>query len=259
MKYCPRCGVELEEQVDRCVLCGQLAVRTRPATADAAGLAYPKTPAGDVSGVAHGSDVEIGADAFARVVRDSLSEAERRRVAVELLAVSFGSALLVTVPIDLFTHGAFTWSKFSSLGVVSTWLFLSIPLILAGAPWLQYAVLAPYLILAAFLLAVFRNDLGSFLRYGFPVTMAVDALAASTLAIVAAFRRKGLNAVAVFLCGLAVLSLFVEGAIDLNASGALSLDWSVIVAIALVPVAGLLFHLHYRVVDQASLRKLFRL
>jgi len=138
-------------------------------------------------------------------------------------------------------------------------MLLAMPLILHGYRWILYAVLAPYLALAIFLYAVFIGDLVAFLRYGLPIAFVIDALAAGILGIVAAFKRKGLNAMAVVLCGIAALCLLIESVVDLNVDRALTPGWSVIVAIALVPSAGLLFYLHYRVVDQASLRKLFRL
>ena len=255
MNYCPRCGVQLSDDATRCVLCGMRPVTDRPPAADAAGVQYPESPG--ASGRL--SDVEIGADAFARVVRDSLSGAERRRVAVELLAVSLGGALVVTCLIDVFMNGAFTWSLFSSVGIVSAWMLLAIPLVLHGYPWLIYAVLAPYLVLAVFLFTVFAGNIGSFLWYGLPITLAVDGLSAGMLAIVSAFRRKGLNALAVALCGIALFCFALESAVDFNVGRAFSPGWSVVVAIALVPAAGLLFFLHYRIVDPASLRKLFRL
>jgi len=255
MKYCPRCGVGLADDAGSCVLCGQRPVTEKPPVAAASGVQYP-----DSAGAAgQMSDVEIGADAFARVVRDSLSAAERRMVAVELLAVSLGGALVVTCLIDLFIHGAFTWSLFSSLGIVSAWMILAIPLILFGYPWIIYAVLAPYLLLSVFLFTVFAGTISSFLWYGLPITLALDGLCAGMLAIVSAFKRRGLNAMAVALFGIAIFCFALEATVDLNVDHALTPGWSVVVAIALVPAAGLLFYLHYRIVDQASLRKLFRL
>jgi hypothetical protein len=255
MKYCPRCGVELAGDAVRCVLCGRIPVTEKPAAAEAAGVAYPS---GDVAAGSF-SDVEIGADAFASVVRNSLSEAERRRVAVELLAVCFGGALMVTCLIDVFMNKAFTWSLHSSLGIVSAWMVFAMPLILFGYPWILYAVLAPFLVLSVFLFTVFTGSMGTFLRYGLPISLAFDGIAAGLMAIVSAFKRRGLNAMAVFLCGIVVFCFVVEFIVDLNAGKTLAPGWSVIVAIALIPAAGFLFYLHYRIVDQASLRKLFRL
>jgi len=132
MKYCPRCGVELAEAADRCVLCGQRAVDERPAAADASGVDYPALAAGPVPAGGAFSEIEIGADAFARAVRESLNESERRMVAVELLSVCLGGALVMTCLIDIFTNRGLTWSVFSSLGIVSAWMLLAMPMILHG-------------------------------------------------------------------------------------------------------------------------------
>lgn len=258
MKYCPRCGVELAEDATRCVLCGQRAITEKPGVAEASGLDYPAIASGPVvSGRL--SEIEIGADAFARAVRESLNESERSRVAVELLSVCLGGALLMTCLMDIFANRAFTWSLFSSLGIISAWMLMAMPLILRGYRWILYAVLAPYLVLAMFLLFLFSGRLGQFVRYGLPIALTIDGIAAGIMGILAAFRRKGLNALAVILCAVATMCILIEIVVDLNTLRSLALSWSVIVTIALVPAAGLLFFLHYRIVDQASLRKLFRL
>lgn len=254
MSYCPRCGVGVPSGAARCPLCGHRPIEARPTTAEASDVDYPPTQAGGGAP----SEVEMEADAFARAVRDSLNDDERRKVGVELSAVAFGASLLIAALIDLFIHRAFTWSRFSSVGIALAWLFVAMPMILRGRRWLAYAVLAPSSALAVFLFTAFAGAPAVFLRYGLPISLAVCGVAAGFMGITSAFRRAGLNALAVFLCGVAVFCFAIEAVVDLNA-GRLSPDWSVVVAIALVPAAGLLFYLHYRVVDQASLRKLFRL
>ena len=238
MGLCASCHIVLGEKVERCPLCGG-PVSENPAEALPAtgGLAYPP-------------DASIPND---------LTAGERRHVAVELLSVAGGIALGVTILADLFTSGGFSWSLYSSVGIVALWLFSAMPLILRRYPWVLFAVLAPSLVLLVFLLDIFDGRLGWFLGYGLPIVLALEACVAAGGAVIASFRRHGLNAVAVVLSTIALFCLFLELIIDLNQLGRPSMDWSVVTAFALVPTAALLFYLHYRIVHQASLRKLFRL
>jgi Family of unknown function (DUF6320) len=254
-RYCPRCGVILAD--DLCPLCGAAAVDQKPASAESGGVAYPLTPRGAVS-VDDAPALRTSEDPGVEGI-DELSVVERGRVAVELLSVALGFALCVTLLIDLFAERRLGWSRYSSIGIVAAWLFAAMPVILRRKPWLQFAVLAPSLVLLVFCLDALGGRAGWFPGLGLPITLLGDGIAAGVIALVAAIRRKGLNVLAVFLSGIALFCVGLEGIIDLNATGKLALGWSVVVAFALVPISGLMFYLHYRIMNRASLRKLFRL
>jgi hypothetical protein len=269
MKYCPRCGVVLSESAELCPLCGSASTDCKPESADSGGVSFPSSPRAARNSRADkacedgrraASPVEAEAAGPAEEERGyDLSVAERSRVAVELLSVGFGIALAVTLLVDLFVEHGFGWSRYSSVGIVAAWLISAMPLILRGKPWILFAVLAPSLLLLVFLLDVFDGRIGWFLYFGMPITLLLEACVAAAGAIGAALRRKGLNLVAVALTGIAAFCVGLEGILDLNFQKNLAFDWSVVVAFALVPSAGLLFYLHYRIVHRASLRKLFRL
>jgi len=237
MKYCRRCGVIFEDEVERCPLCGDLGV----AYSGESIPAYPST------------DQTIDA----ALPPEALTRDERGRVALELLSVAFGIALGVSLLADLFSAHGFTWSRYSSVAIVGAWLFSAMPLVFRRRGWLLFAVLAPSLALMVFLVDAFDGWIGWFLFYGLPLVLAAEACVAGAGAIIAAMRRKGLNVIAVVLSFVALFCFGVEVVLDLNSRFALS--WSVVVAFALLPIAGILFYLHYRIVHRASLRKLFRL
>jgi hypothetical protein len=257
-EYCPRCGVILE--ADLCPLCGAAAVEEKPVSAESGGVAYPLTP----RGAAVIDDVPVsrvpedpGADALDGI--DELSVLERGRVAVELVSVALGFALAVTLLIDLFAEGRLGWSRYSSIGIVGAWLFTTMPIILRRKVWLQFAVFAPSLVLLVFLLDELGDRPGWFPTLGLPIVLLGDGVAAFIIALVTAMHRKGLNVLAVFLSGIAAFCVGLEGIIDFDTNHVLALSWSVVVAFALVPISGLMFYLHYRIMNRASLRKLFRL
>lgn len=244
MKFCPRCGVSLAESSSHCPLCGSAGVPGKPESADAGGVRYPEPP--------RHSEAPAGPG-------DELSASDRRRVAVELLSVAFGIALVVTLLVDLFVNRSLTWSRYASVSIAGAWLVGAMPLILYRRPWIVFAVLAPSLFLLVFLLDAFDGRLEWFLGYGLPIVACFEAALAAAAALVGVQKRKGLNVLAVVLCAAAFLCFGIETTVDLNRLGSLSYDWSVVVSLALIPTAAILFYLHYRIVNRASLRKLFRL
>jgi len=221
-------------------------VSEKPTSADSGGLEYPGSPRFDASRDDPSSN-------------DALSDDDRRRVAVELLSVAFGIAFAVTLLVDLFINRSLSWSLYAATAIVAAWLVGAMPLILYRHPWILFAVLGPSLVFLVFLMDVFDGRLGWFLWYGLPISLCFEISVVSVAALICTQRRKGLNVVALILCGSAFFCFGIETAVDLNQPHSLSYDWSVVVALALVPTAGILFYLHYRIVNRASLKKLFRL
>jgi hypothetical protein len=188
-----------------------------------------------------------------------LSSFDRRRIALELLSLTFGIALIVTILANLFLNKSFSWSRYSAVVIIGAWLASAMPLILLRKPWRLFAVLAPSLVVLVFALDAFNGRLEWFLGYGLPITLLLAGTMAGTGAILAGIHRRGLNTISIILCAIALFCTGLEVVIDLNRHGRLSLDWSVVVAFALVPTAVILFYLHHRIVNKASLKKLFRL
>ncbi|GAB1484759.1 hypothetical protein MASR2M78_35770 [Treponema sp.] len=247
MTYCRLCGVSLKEGVEYCPLCKAKTVHEKPVTSEAGGVEYPGT-----------GGSELNQNEFAEI-QAGLSSAERNRIVVELLSVGFGVALIITLLADLFINHGFTWSRYSSVAIGIAWLFAAMPFILSGKPWILFAVLAPSLIFFVFLLDAFDNHLTWFLFLGLPIVLVGALCAAASIALIAVMHRKGLNVIGVALAVISGFCLGLEIILDLNLDQKISFDWSVVVALALVPTSGLLFYLHYRIVRRASLRKLFRL
>jgi hypothetical protein len=177
----------------------------------------------------------------------------------ELLSVSFGIMLAVTLCVDFLLLRGISWSRYTSLVLLMTYLCAAIPLILWGHPWLIYSVLGPSLFLFVFLWALFSGDFSWLLVPALPITVCFEGAVVTSLTLISVSRRHGLNVVGIVLVALAFLSATIDASIDMYRTGAVYLSWSVIVLVSLIPVAGFFFYLHYRVMKRASLRKLFRL
>ncbi|AEJ20071.1 DUF6320 domain-containing protein [Gracilinema caldarium] len=248
MRHCPFCLVIVRETDERCPLCGKptlegelqrLETQHIPGTAE-----YPTFRSGKQR------DTEE---------RESSDMRINSKIAVELISVFSGIALVVTILANLFAEHKVSWSLYAGIGILMLWLVICIPLILRKYPWLIFAVLGPSMPLLIFVLDVLDGHITWYLCYGLPITLLVELCITLASLFIGISQRKGLNVFAILLLAVTVFCLGLETIIDVNLMHRLTLDWSVIVSFACVPMAGLLFYLHYRIMQKASLKKLFRL
>lgn len=247
MPFCPKCKVELSNRTDKCPLCGSLPV------------------SGNDIDTESPSSLEMHADVpFSPHVRNAdetekLTPKEYRKMAVELLAVSIGIVLFVTLLVDLLFFHGITWSRYTSIALIMLWLCSAIPMILWGHPWLVFSVLGPSVLLSVFLWYVFVGNIIYFLPLGMPITLLFEGIIVSVGVLISIQNRKGLNALGIVVGFIGVACVGLDFILSLSFNKGIFLSWSIIVAISTIPVSGFFFYLHYRVTNKASLKKLFRL
>lgn len=138
-------------------------------------------------------------------------------------------------------------------------MLVCVPIILRKHPWIVFAILVPTA--AVFVLAIDFLTFGVswFLPVGLPIVLIIEGAAFFCVALSAASKRKGLNVIAIGLLGIAIIGVGIETVLSLNYAHRIMVTWSAVVATVALPIAGLLFYLHYRITNRASLKKLFRL
>ena len=248
MPYCPKCKVALAPGTIFCPLCRSHSVESLNDTGEE--IPERKNPTG--YGILSGGDDDSNE-------QDSFSPREKRLMVFELLSVSFGIALVATLCIDFFHSGSLSWSCYTSLILVISWLCSAIPLILWSHRWLIFAVLGPSPFLCVFLWGVFSGNLSWVLVPGFTITAAFEIALISVLVLVLTEKRKGLNTIGIILAGIAFVCASIDASIMVYVHGKIYLSWSLIVLLSSIPVSGFFFYLHYRIMKRVSLRKLFRL
>lgn len=283
MNYCPRCGVRLADAEPRCPLCGAAPTRDSPPAASAGLTDFPAEPAGpggraappaarsaagrpgrraqpvDASLPPAQPGVPDADDADTAAPLDGLKRSERSRLALELLGLVFGIALVTTLLVDLFVNRALAWSRYSSAAIAAAWAYASAPIALRKKPGRALAALFGVTIALLLGLDVADGRLSWSIAIGMPIAIVGFCGFAFAAAATRMAKRKGLNVLGISLASVAFVALGVELVLDLAALGRPDLRWSVVVAFALIPSSTLLFYLHHRITDRASLRKLFRL
>ena len=238
MALCPNCKVEVGDSARHCPLCHAL---VQPGDS-------PPTP------------FHIYPE---RIIdpedQDKLTPRERRTIFLELYTVCSLIAAIVVMAIDLLFDRRLSWSLFPIASFSYLWLLVCIPVILIGHPWRIFAVLGPSSLLFLFLLDTFDGRLEWFLQLGLPLGLLIEGAVVACGTLVNAAKRKGTNVIAIILTGAVLVCVGVDIVLNLALYHVLSVSWSAIVVIAGIPLAGFLFFMHYRIVNRASLRKLFHL
>lgn len=240
MNLCPNCGVDLGDDARSCPLCG---ARVGP-TADKPDL--PKKPISRIEPL-YDPDGKGNFNAHERLFIT-------REVITVCMAIAAGSA----AAINFLVSGSITWSLYPVTTIVFAWLCVGLPLYLPKRPAIAVAAAALGLIgYLAILDWIDGPSVRWFLPLGLPMALACEVFGIGTVMAVAKARRKGLNIVSWILFGVTAICLSIEYLMDNYLRGQVHLEWSAIVAFALVPVGIFLVYIHLRVATTTSLRKFF--
>lgn len=249
MDMCPECRVVLSLFEKKCPLCGSDSVET-----DTDNLLPTPEFSNKRVREAVAADKTVLQSAIAQ-----LSPSEKRRMTVEMLSVTLGIILIVTFGLDFLFSRSVTWSRYTGISLVFLWLAASIPFIFWNKPLIVAAILSPALIGTIYLWSVFIGTSSWFMALGLPISLAIILAIIIPWFIISVQQRKGLNAIGVMLASAVFLCIGIDASVSRFVGGSISLSWSIVIFISAIPVAGLFFYLHYRVTNQATLRKLFRL
>ncbi|PKL23770.1 MAG: hypothetical protein CVV47_13235 [Spirochaetae bacterium HGW-Spirochaetae-3] len=240
MPYCSRCGVEADEGVEACPLCAAPIQSLEAPTPKRGSGPYPQ----------HIIDPE---DTY------RLSRAERRRIAVELLSLAGCLASAALFLVDLLPDAHLGWSRYAVASIALGWIASIAPLVLYGRPKAWLTAIGTAGVAFLFALDVMDGSIGWSLTLGAPITLVSYAAIFATAAVIRARSIKGLNTLGIGALGLAFYLIALEAIIRLGLRTSVRPYWSIVAALALVPVAIFLFYLHGRVLRGADLRKIFRL
>ena len=219
MTICLNCGVELDDGLKICPLCGR----------------DPEKK----------SEQEQISDNYPSDVIQ-LEKKENRRYLWELSGIIAISGIVVCTLLDLLTGKRLNWSLFSDVSITAAWVILTLYLFLY-----KRTVAIIVLQMLAILTALFFIDLLAtgrewFFQVGLPVTVAGFIAAGIVIVLYRAAYLKGLNIIASALIALSVYCIITEIVFDKYRNFSVDLNWSIIVTVSILPVALLFFFFQNR-------------
>lgn len=233
MTICKTCGVELNDSLRECPLCG---------TSVADATAKPNMR---INVTSTGDDIRVGKS------RESL-----QHVLWQITAVLLTSCIISTVIINLSYKGAITWSIYP---VTICLIVLSYASLMAL--WRKRIVLkivAGWVTSALILWGVQGSmNAGWPLHLALPIVCAINMVGLVLIYSIARYKLRGLNLIAVAFVAVALFCMIIEGIISFYFDGAIRVQWSVVVAACLLPVTAAILFMYFRTRNDSNLQKIF--
>ncbi|MEI6947390.1 DUF6320 domain-containing protein [Paraflavisolibacter sp. H34] len=238
MVYCNRCGVELEEDMRHCPLCGE-AASANPRVEQEHGT-VPADPG--IAPYGHGK-----------------MDRPQKRLTWEIISLILFSGITTSFIIDFAMNRHITWSEYPIAICLIIFSYVS-----CFAFWNQRTIVdiaAGFLLSSAFLLLIdaLKDGMNWAIGLGIPLLFAVNLVLILLLAVFRAARYKGMNLIAYAFIAAAFLCTCIEGLLSLFKNGSFHLWWSLIVMACLFPVVLVLLFVHFRLRKGRSLHKTFHM
>ncbi len=219
MTICLNCGVELDDGLKICPLCG-------------------KDPE------KKGEQEQISSNYPSDIIQ--LEKEENRRYLWELSGIIAFSGIVVCTILDLLTGKGLNWSFFSDVSITAAWVILTLYLFLYKRTVAIIILQMLTILTALFFIDLLTTGREWFFPVGLPITVAGFTSAGIVIVLYRAVHLKGLNIIASALIALSGYCIITEIVFDNYRNSFVNLQWSLIVAVSVLPVALLFFFFHYR-------------
>jgi hypothetical protein len=221
MSYCINCGVELDEDLISCPLCGFAVGKTNNSEPMDKSEYYP-------------SDIIL------------LHKKETRRHIWELSGIITFSGITVCTIVDFVIHKSLSWSRYADTSIMVSWICLTLILL----AFRKYFLIIPGLLLTLltmlFLFNIFSPPVRWFFGIGLPITISFFVAGSIIILLWKVAHFRGFNILAVAFLVLSVFCIVSEVFIDKYLSQKVDIRWSAIVAVSILPIALVLLFVHYR-------------
>jgi len=219
MTICINCGVELDDGLKICPLCGKDPVNK-----------------GEVQ---HVSD-NLPSDII------QVQRKENRKYLWELSGIIAFSGIAVCTILDLLTGKGLSWSLFSDVSITAAWVILTLYQFAYKRTLILVTALILTILAALYLIDLVAVGREWFFHVGLPVTIAIFIAAGTVIILYRTFHLKGLNIIASAFIVLSGYCMITEIIFDKYLKDSVDLQWSLIVAVSILPVALVFFFYHYR-------------
>lgn len=240
MGYCKNCGVELDENMEICPLCGQNIHEESPLSSEK--TIYKKTENKEV---------------YPRFNR--LTKKQRLKFIWELSGIILASVITITFFINLIIDKNITWSKYSITAslilLVNTTLFTFLRK--RYYLFLIFSFFSTALLLVLF--DLYNQNTGWGIQLGVPLLFFFYFWIFLIKIITKYNKHHGLNILAYYFLATGFFTIGIDGIISLYKSNVLQLQWSIIVIACLILISAILLYIHYRLKKEIFFKRFFHI
>jgi len=241
MTTCSNCGVQLEDNMNFCPLCGEPNIDKTTDNIEYIKLRKQKQE-------------EKMMTAFQK-----LSGRQKRKLFWEISGILLISGIVATLVIDLLDGNGLSWSIYS-ISICAV-LFINITLFTFWYRKIILSFVGSFISTAALLqlLDIFNNNIGWGVKFGTPLLLFAYLIVFGLVMIIRKAKEKELNLITYSLIASGLISICVEGMISIYKDGTLNLYWSLIVIICVLPVSSILLYIQYRLKKGTDLKRFFHI
>jgi len=238
---CSYCGVELEENVNYCSLCGK-PVHVTESNNQAILQTHLKNREDQLM-----SDYQ------------KLSISQKKKIFNKISAIILFSGAAISLVIDFLLNNHIGWSRFPATIALVLYINIIITPLFSRRQysWMALSFLSISGLFAA--LDWFTGATRWALELGIPLLLVAYVGVFTVCKIIAQTAQKGLNVIAYALLGAGILCLFTDGIISFFQKGLVLLNWSLIVIAAVILIAILLLYIQYRLKKVTDLKRFFHI
>ncbi|MBN2521279.1 MAG: zinc ribbon domain-containing protein [Bacteroidales bacterium] len=240
MNYCKNCGVELEENMNICPLCGE-SIDEKSVKKEHLQSAQPQP------------EKKLFSD------YESLTQKQRRKLFWELSGIILISGIIVTLIIDLIINKNITWSKYSI--TASLVIFVNITLITFWRHKIILVFVGSFVSTSILLvlLDMYNLNIGWGVKLGIPFLFSLYFIILVLVILMRISNQQGFNMLACFFIAIGLLTMCIEGIISIYTKKVFYLHWSIIVMVCMIPISAILFFIHYRLKKGIDLKRFFHI
>jgi len=240
MVYCNYCGVELDEDTTVCPLCGLTVGENRMVAKEDI---VEKTVLKD------------------RITNEisQMSPNQKRKLLFELSGIILISGIVATFIINLIVNKEISWSKFNLIVSLSLMANIGSITLLRKRP--VFMILTSFLANAMLLLGLDLIGLnnGWAIWLGLPILLSFYALIILVQWLTKIANRRGFNILAIIFLAIGIFLICIEIVTSLYIGNSVKLSWSIVAGVCLLPIAVVLFFVHYKLKTGIELRRFFHI
>ena len=237
MNYCNNCGVELEESMNICPLCGR--------------------PTDEISN----KDVKKEAPTLQERRKETVVDhfPINQKLIWEVISVIIGSSVIVTLLINLIISKRITWAEYPV--VICMVIFFYTTLFAFWNRNLLIKIVVSFLASSPLLVIIDLIEAGTSwpIKIALPLLFLLNVISFILLAIIRHAKNKGINLVAYTLLGIGVLCICIEMILSAYTDNVLHLSWSLIVFLSILITSLVLLYMHFRLLKGRDLKRTFHI
>lgn len=235
--YCHNCGVELEENIPNCPLCGE------PVSSNPSASNLPNT-----NFISQQSSF----------VQKKMSKPQKK-FTWEIVSIILLSGTIASFIVDFFINHGITWSEYTVAIGLTIFSYFSL-----FAFWEQRTIieLIGGFVASSFflvLLDALTRGINWSVRLALPLLFAANLIVIILIAIIRRSKTKGINLIAYTFIAASLLCLSIDAVLSYFQTHSVKLQWSIIVSACLIPVVVVLFFVQYRLKRGHSLKRTFHI